>query len=81
MGLLKIFVFAFSAPPFSVGETLHVAYKKYNIKRKFAFMVNAKYISSHGLKTTEFSLVLCTHENSDVYNTLDEIYLVFMSKK
>ena len=27
LGLLKIFVFAFSAPPFSVGETLHVAYK------------------------------------------------------
>ena len=32
--LLKFFVFAFSAPPFSVGETLHVAYKKYKIKGK-----------------------------------------------
>ena len=29
--------FAFSAPAFSVGETLHVAYKKYKIKRKFTF--------------------------------------------
>ena len=26
-GLLNYFVFAFSVPPFSVGETLHLAYK------------------------------------------------------
>ena len=36
-GLAKKFVCAFSASPFSVGETLHVAYKKYKIKRKFTF--------------------------------------------
>ena len=36
-GLLKFFGLAFSAPPFSVGETLHVAYKKYKINRKFTF--------------------------------------------
>ena len=35
LGLLKFFVFPFSAPPFSVVETLHVAYKKYKIKRTF----------------------------------------------
>ena len=35
LGLLNYFVFAFSAIPFSVGETLYVAYKKYKIKRKF----------------------------------------------
>ena len=57
-GFAKIFHFAFSAPPFSVGETLHVAYKKYKIKRKntvLFFSVNAKYSSSRELKTTEFS--------------------------
>ena len=81
LGLLKYFVFAFSTPPFSVGETLHVAYKKYKIKRKFTFfLVNTKYLSSCELKTSEFSLVLRTRENS-VFNTLNEIYLVFTSKK
>ena len=37
-------------------------------------------MSSHELKTSKFSLVLHTRENSDVFNTLDEIYLVFTSK-
>ena len=37
LGLLKFFVFVFSAPSFSVGETLNVAYKKYKIIRKFTF--------------------------------------------
>ena len=54
----------------------------YKIKRKFAFFsVNTKYISSSELKTSRFSLVLRTRENSDVFNSLDEIYLVFTSKK
>ena len=57
----------------SVGETLHVDYKKYNIKRKFTFyLVNTKYISSRELKT-ELSLVLRTRENFDAFNTIDEI--------
>ena len=43
--------------------------------------MNAKYISSRELKTSKFSFVLRTHENSDVFNTLNEIYLVFTSKK
>ena len=81
LGLLKNFVFVFSAPPFPVCETLHVAYKKYKIKREFTFFVNTKYLSSLELKTSEFSLVLPTRENSDVFNTLDEIFLVFTSKK
>ena len=54
--------------------------KKYKIKRKFIFLVNTKYISSHELKTSKFSFVLRTHENSDVFNTLAEIYLVFTLK-
>ena len=57
LGLLKKFVFAFSAPPFSVDETLHVAYKKYKIKRKLTFFsVNTKYISSRELETSKFHL-------------------------
>ena len=54
----------------------------YKIKRKFTFLsVNTKYISSRDLKTSKFSLVLRTRENFDVFNSLDEIYLVFTSKK
>ena len=34
-GFAKIFFFAFSAPPFSVGETLHIAYKNFNRQNKF----------------------------------------------
>ena len=55
--------------------------KKYKIKRKFTFLVNIKYISPRELETSLFSFVLRTHEHSDVFNTLDEIYLVFTSKK
>ena len=54
--------------------------KKYKIKRYFVFLVNTKYISSRELKTSKFSFVLRTHENSDVFNTLDVIYLVFTTK-
>ena len=55
-GFAKKIVFAFSAPPFELGETLHVAYKKYKIKSKFTFFsVNTKYISSRELKTSEFA--------------------------
>ena len=43
--------------------------------------VNTKYSSSRELKTSEFSLVLRTHENSDVSNTLGEIYLVGSPQK
>ena len=73
--------FAFSAPLFSVGETLHVTYKKYKIKRKFTFFGKYQIIESRDLKTSEFSLVLRTRENSVVFNTLDEIYFAFTSKK
>ena len=73
-GVAKIF--AFSAPPFLVGETLHVAYKKYKTKN-LLFSVNTKYIASSVLKTSEFSLLLRTRENSDAFNTLNAIYLVF----
>ena len=47
----------------------------------YFFEVNTKYISSSALKTSEFSRVRSTSENSDVFNTLDEIYLVFTENK
>ena len=77
MGLLIFFVVAFSTSPFSVGKKLHVAYKEYKLKNLFS--VNTKYISSREFKTSELSLVLHTRENSDVFNKLDEIYLVFLA--
>ena len=56
--------------------------EKYKIKRKFTFfLVNTKNNSSHVLKISSISRVLCTHENADIFNTFDEIYLVFTSKK
>ena len=43
----------------------------------YFFEVNTKYISTSVLKTSEFSRVGSTSENSDVFNSQDEIYLVF----
>ena len=42
--------------------------------------IDTKYMSSRELKTSKFLFVLRTHENSDIFNTLDEIILVFTSK-
>ena len=79
-----------------MAETLHhvhVAYKKYKIKRKFIFFCKHQiyfiecveniriFTSARELKSSETSHVLRTRENSDVFNTLDEIYLVFTSKQ
>ena len=38
-------------------------------------------MSSRKLETSKYLFVLRTQENSDVFNTLIEIYLVFTSKK
>ena len=43
--------------------------------------MNTKYISSSELKISEFSRVRSTSENFDVFNSRDEIYLVFTEKK
>ena len=43
--------------------------------------VNTKYISSSELKTSEFSRVRSTSENVYVFNSRDEIYLVFTERK
>ena len=45
------------------------------------FDVNTKYISSSELKTSEFSRVRSTSEMFYVFNSRDEIYLVFAEKK
>ena len=37
-------------------------------------------MSSRELKTSKFSLVLRTRENSDVFNSLDEIHLISSQK-
>ena len=43
--------------------------------------MNTKYISSSVLKASEFSRVRSTSENSDVFNSRDEISSVFAEKK
>ena len=43
--------------------------------------MNTKYISSSVLKASEFSRVRSTSENSDVFNSRDEVSLVFAEKK
>ena len=63
-----------------VNKNIKSSKKSIKEKENLLFLVN-KYISSRELKTLKFSFVLRTHENSDVFKTLDEIYLVFTSKK
>ena len=43
--------------------------------------MNTKYISSRVLKTSEFLPVLSRSEIFDIFNSLDDIYLVFAEKK
>ena len=51
------------------------------MKKKIYFLsVNTKNISSNVLKISAISLVLRTREITDIFNTFDEIYLVFTSK-
>ena len=52
-----------------------------NKKKIYFFSVNTKNISAHVLKISAISLVLRTREISDIFNTFDEIYLVFTEKK
>ena len=52
-----------------------------NKKEIYFFSVNTKNISSHVLKISAISLVLRTREISDIFNTFDEIFLVFTEKK
>ena len=73
----KLFVFSkiFGFCIFNIGKCPCIVYKN----KIYFFEVNTKYISSSELKTSKFSRV--RSENFDVFNSLDEIYLVFTSKK
>ena len=51
------------------------------IEDSYFFEVNTKYISSSVLKTSEISRVRSTSEHSNVFNSRDEIYLVFTKIK
>ena len=79
-GFAKIFVFAFSAPPSQVGETLHVAYNKYKIKRILIFWLNTIYISSQELKMSKLSLVLCIVK-IPMFSTHSMKYIWYSAKK
>ena len=46
----------------------------------YFFSVNTKYISSNVLKISEISRVRSTSEIADIFNTFDEIFLVFTEK-
>ena len=50
-----------------------------NKKKIYFFLVNIKNITSHVLEISAISLVLCTREITDIFNTFDETYLVFMN--
>ena len=58
-----------------------VSFPREILKENLLFSVNTKNISSNVLKISENSLVLRTREFTDIFITLDEIYLVFTSKK
>ena len=47
----------------------------------YFFSLNTENISAHVLKISAISLVLRTGEITDIFNTFDEIYFVFTSKK
>ena len=51
--------------------------ENYKIKGNLSFFGKYQNISSHVLKKSSTSFVLRTHENADIFNTFDEIYLVF----
>ena len=71
--------FDFDWPSGFRGEDVSILWKY--IEDICLFEVNTKYISSSELKISEFSRVRSTSEIFDVFNSRDEIYLVFTEKK
>ena len=47
----------------------------------YFFEVNTKYISSNALKISVISRLHSTSEMADIFNTWDEIFLVFTNKR
>ena len=72
LGLLKFSVFAFSTPPFSVGETLRVAFKRY---KNTLFSVNTctKHILSRESYLYKNFHECCECVNTYLQSQLDEI--------
>ena len=56
--------------------------RRHMMKRGYLLLLGEYrlYIASSVLKTTEFSRVRSTCENSDVFNSRDEIYSMFTEK-
>ena len=54
--------------------------QKNNKKKIYLFSVNTDNTASRVLKISEIVFMLCTRETTDIFNTFDEIYLVFTSK-
>ena len=57
--------------------TVFFSSKRKKLKEIYFFSVNTKNVKSHVLKISAISLVLRTREITDIFNTFDEIYLVF----
>ena len=63
-----------------LGKKLSFSLNGKRKKNIYLFSANTKNISSHVLKISAISLVLLTCEITDIFNTFDDIYLVFTSK-
>ena len=65
--------------PLDLSEPLLLFNKRY-IMDIYFFEMNTKYISSNVLKISVISRVRSTSEIADIFNTLDEIVLVYTEK-
>ena len=59
----------------------HSACDRNYIEDIYFFEMNTKYISSNVLKISVISRVRSTSEIADIFNTWNEIFLVFADKK
>ena len=66
--------------PFNQSKGCYNGQRQY-IEDIYFFEVNTKYISSNVLKISVISRVRSTSEIADIFNTFDEIFLVFTRKK
>ena len=74
-GMLHCFSYKVCLPPTKIN--MSIQYKE----EIYFFEVNANYISSSVLSTSEFSRVRSTSETFDVFNSRDDIYWVFTEKQ
>ena len=74
---LWFLIVAFPITCFFFKFKINMFNSKY-IEDIYCYVVNSQYVSSSVLKTSDFLRVRSTSENSDVFNSRDEIYLVFI---